>query len=1063
MQRNALVFAVFISITSLCFHIGCSTPPCGESTNGITLCGETCTNLETDVNHCGSCNTKCKAGELCKAGKCQLNCQDSQTECNGSCVDTKTNASHCGSCGTSCKTGELCVNGSCAIQCKDGQTDCSGTCVDTQTDINHCGSCGSTCNAGEACTAGKCEKRCPTELTKCGDACVDTKTSRANCGACGTACKDGEVCSAGTCALSCQASLTECNKTCVDTKLSRANCGACGTACKGGEVCSAGTCALSCQTGLTKCSDTCVDTQLSRSHCGACGTACKDGEVCSAGTCTLSCQQGLTDCSGTCVNTQSNRTHCGACGTACKSGEVCDAGTCKVSCPTDQTLCNNTCTNTKSDRANCGACGTVCKGGEVCSAGTCALSCQTGLTECNKTCVDTKSSRSHCGACGTTCKTGEICTAGACVLSCPPPFSACGQSCVNTSTDSKHCGACNSACTSSQVCNQGICQAKPECLKNTDCPSGRSCVNQKCVAQGCNSSLDCPGTQLCNFSTRTCYDPSQGCNTDADCPGAQICNTSNGRCTTRCLSDADCPGAQICNTSNGKCTSSQTGKKVGEECGQQVGNCATGLQCVGTSLWGKFYCFTDCKTNPNACPTGTTCIAASSTISVCAKEASKGDACDYAGSAQALCKSNQKPPLYCSPRTKKCIEFKLLQVGDTCGSTSTDPIGICDTDKNLTCSNNKCVAVKTVGKYDPCGGSTASQCSTGLECVNTSNNSGHCFTQCTVSSPSCATGETCQALQTGGSNGVCIPSGSLDYGIACGVDPNQKYDVKKLCKQSLSCVNFGRRICIELQSGTCQSYQCKTTSATCVDLSAGSSTFAGCFRPCTKDADCTTETFCRTLQGSSGNKVCWPKNPPGDVVYGGVCKSSPNDRKERCKSPGTCLQTNPESGFCSTNCNTDNDCAAAPGGSGLKVTCAPISQANKLCVFDCSASGATCPTGLTCEDIQGSKLCVPPTPVGPNPYQSKCDRNQPIAQSGCAKDLTCFGTSQATGDGLCSKNCISNTDCAVSGSSVTASCVKGLFQDPNVGLCAVSCGQPGQTCPSSLQCRTLGSNTLCLP
>ncbi|TNE46832.1 MAG: hypothetical protein EP343_22430 [Deltaproteobacteria bacterium] len=531
--------------------------------------------------------------------------------------------------------------------------------------------------------------------------------------------------------------------------------------------------------------------------------------------------------------------------------------------------------------------------------------------------------------------------------------------------------------------------------------------------------------------------------------------------STTCTSDADCPGGQTCNTSTGQCGTATPGKKLGEECGQTIGDCESGLQCIGTQLWGKFYCFQNCANDAAVCKNGTTCIQASSTISICAKQAAKGEACDYAGATtQALCQAGQKPALYCSPRTKTCTEFKLLKEGDTCGgATDTDPIGICDSDSNLTCSNGKCVTVKTVGKYDPCGGNTAAQCGATETCVSTSQDSGHCFTKCTVSSPQCATGETCQALQQGSSDGVCVPSGNLDYGTACGVEPTEKYNPAKLCKQDLSCVNFGRRICIELASGNCQSYQCKTTGATCVDLSAGSSTFAGCFKPCTADTDCTSETFCRDLQTSG--KVCWPKNPPGDVTYGGVCKASAQNQTERCKEPGTCLTTNPESGFCTTQCNADGDCGAAPGGSGLTVTCAPISQTSKLCVFDCSASGATCPTGLQCEDIQGSKLCVPPTPTGPNAFQSKCDRNQPIAQGGCAAGLTCFGTSQQSGDGLCSKTCAQNSECTVG--STTASCVKGLFQDPNVGLCVVPCGQPGQTCPTGLTCQTLGSNSICLP
>lgn len=37
---------------------------------GLTRCGSTCVNLQANIDHCGSCTTRCKMGESCEEGMC---------------------------------------------------------------------------------------------------------------------------------------------------------------------------------------------------------------------------------------------------------------------------------------------------------------------------------------------------------------------------------------------------------------------------------------------------------------------------------------------------------------------------------------------------------------------------------------------------------------------------------------------------------------------------------------------------------------------------------------------------------------------------------------------------------------------------------------------------------------------------------------------------------------------------------------------------------------------------------------------------------------------------------
>ena len=80
-----------------------------------------------------------------------------------------------------------------------------------------------------------------------------------------------------------------------------------------------------------------------------------------------------------------------------------------------------------------------------------------------------------------------------------------------------------------------------------------------------------------------------------------------------------------------------------------------------------------------------------------------------------------------------------------------------------------------------------------------------------------------------------------------------------------------------------------------------------------------------------------------------------------CVGLTTCVLATDTDGFCSRNGCTDPvaDCDPSPGGTA---TVACIEYAVQIvpedvCALDCSG-GATCPGGMSCQDVQGNLVCV---------------------------------------------------------------------------------------------------------
>ncbi len=142
---------------------GCeSSEACPKCLPPRTQCTDVCTNLQTDNQHCGDCETSCKENEHCDNGQCKTieqktPCESPNTLCYGTCTDLKNDSQNCGSCLNSCNPGYACIDGACEIVCESPLEKCDGACFDYSQSIQHCGSCHQACAANQMCDAGKCK------------------------------------------------------------------------------------------------------------------------------------------------------------------------------------------------------------------------------------------------------------------------------------------------------------------------------------------------------------------------------------------------------------------------------------------------------------------------------------------------------------------------------------------------------------------------------------------------------------------------------------------------------------------------------------------------------------------------------------------------------------------------------------------------------------------------------------------------------------------------------------------------------------------------------------------
>lgn len=507
-----------------CYPTSCSGVPqgdhCGQGGQYAgKCCGGACLDTNHDKDNCGSCGTKCGAGDDCVWGSCQphedcttllanSDCQkpgsmDLGKCCNGQCVDldSQGDRENCGGCGLHCPVGDVCTNGTCkqsggantlgchmnsATQCAPG-TSCAATGVRCKTDSCSVDTWGAPCtgNGNSVC---------------CGNACVDIYSDANNCNGCGLKCGSGQFCNLGVCAPTptCSAANSGvscplagggvgqcCAGNCVNRQTNSTHCGACGASCSGSNTCSQGQCRLA-DGGFP----------------GDCTGGCPAGTVCDGNKCLpLECQTGATGtacgfgrgvgdtayatvtgrcCNGTCVDLGQDKQNCTACGKSCTSGLCTSGDTFTAKGPTCYAPASS----------NCGATG--CPGDTFCTEQGCVPrtcvfgfsggTCQTSTLEAgmccsmgfNSGCINPTNDANNCGGCGIKCGAGASCDNGVCSnITAPCKAGTLGQfcnldagtgylccpggGCTNTATDSKNCGQCGRSCDAG-TCVNGSCQ-----------------------------------------------------------------------------------------------------------------------------------------------------------------------------------------------------------------------------------------------------------------------------------------------------------------------------------------------------------------------------------------------------------------------------------------------------------------------------------------------------------------------------------------------------------------------------------------------------------------------------
>jgi len=329
-----------------------------------TYCDLDCVDLDTDSDHCGTCDNACDGDRACEKGVCE--CQAPLIECDGKCVDPASDDAHCGGCDRACPAASACAESECLCLAGNAAV-CDGACVDVESDASRCGDCDTQCPAFATCAARGCE--CADSLELCDGACVDLQSDADHCGTCEIDCSEGEVCLEGHCAQDC-GTLTRCGDACVDVATSILHCVDCDQPCAIGAACNGEAC--ECPSGEEVCDGECTDLESDEARCGDCDTACAGEEQCLDGDCGCA-TDGETSCSGACVDLNSDEAFCGDCLISCKGEEQCIDGDC--ACPdAGDTSCSGVCVDLDTDKNNCGACGEGCNPGEVCIDKNCECS-----------------------------------------------------------------------------------------------------------------------------------------------------------------------------------------------------------------------------------------------------------------------------------------------------------------------------------------------------------------------------------------------------------------------------------------------------------------------------------------------------------------------------------------------------------------------------------------------------------------------------------------------------------------------------------------------------------------
>ena len=384
-----------------------------ECVSGYHLSDSQCVvnECETDAKRCSAnkaqickdgtwtenpCSTPEHATPACiDEGVCAWNCDSDYSSCGNTCVDVQTDMNNCGGCGEICNTDK--VDGSTSVACVNSQcvaTDCSGNCSLTPDGRCECSPEGCVNN-----TIRRCENNADNigVLSVCRDntyvieICPDDNSCRQGTGGTSSVCTSKD-----TCCGECRDDTKRCDgatsyKTCSGGVWGESiECSAGGT-CSGNGDC--GTSSSACPDEQENCGSSddpvCSDLSNDSDNCGACGYVCSDHKpenalaTCVNRVCKYQCKKGyhLTD-SNTCEKNSPN---------SCGSATIPNA----VNCNTVQhSSYDMTCTNE-------GRCQCLSSGSGV------GLGNNVKICDCTNVLID-GTSHDHVYQCAQNCKNVKI-------------------------------------------------------------------------------------------------------------------------------------------------------------------------------------------------------------------------------------------------------------------------------------------------------------------------------------------------------------------------------------------------------------------------------------------------------------------------------------------------------------------------------------------------------------------------------------------------------------------------------------------------------------------------------
>lgn len=574
------------SATSRCVGTSCllnegQTCASGSQCASNNCCSTRCTDVQSDVNNCGTCGNSCvgRNGGACVSGVC--GCQNTgdcnsqiANQCNGNIcqcaggASCNSNTQRCVAAGCRLRDGQTCiVNGDCASgACSLAQDGTTRYCTTTACGTCQVGTASGSCTPASVGTDPKNE--CG-NISLCQDMCNGSGACRP--AASGVACNTASCTNStqtlrqcnGTTASSCPTTIQACpgSYTCANGSSCRTSCGA-DADCIAGYYCnnpgSSGSCLIKRANGQTC-------TQPNECTNGNCSLG-QDGSTryCTANPCGL-CRVGTS--TGACVNAtlgtdpKNECSDVSLCQNMCNGSGACRAAsngtTCGASSCTDIN-CSGQCTGTAStlricDGSTIGSCPSRNCGNYICADATSCLTSCTRDADCIAGYFCSAGTCQTRRAAGQTCSRDGECQTNACIgsqcqqcggslgeLLCAPTAARCNAGACATCTNTTQCTAGGLGNT----CVGGNCT----CAGNNDCNNPRAprCVSLRCT---CGSGQICPVGQLCSdptATTATCrQNADQPCQANGDCISGTC--TAAGICAKNptgapCLQASDCAG-----------------------------------------------------------------------------------------------------------------------------------------------------------------------------------------------------------------------------------------------------------------------------------------------------------------------------------------------------------------------------------------------------------------------------------------------------------------------------------------------------------------------------------------